>query len=144
GVGGEHVPRGPQSLRLGVAEERAEEQEEHQRERERRHAVHGQAEQLQELEPRLGGDELDQVAPRTGRERFGGHSGGGHASTPSSWASDLLAASRWRMPPRPRVPSWPREPPWPRVPPVMLRNASSSVAPCTSSPWRASSAFSSA
>src|SRR5690606_2988936 len=119
-VGGEEVARRAHPLRLPAAEDRAEEQEEHQGEGQRGDAVDRQPEQLEELEPRLGGDELDEVAPRPSGGGPGGDGGGGHACTPSVKAT----ASR--------------------PPPVMLRNASSRVAPFTSRPWRPSSAASSA
>src|SRR5690606_15825134 len=107
--------------------DRAEQQEEHQRERQRGHAVDGQPEHLEELEARLGDDELEEVATGAGLGGPGGDGGGSHAST-STFSVRGARGVKTAGP----------------APPVMLRNASSRDTPLTSSPMREPSRFSSA
>src|SRR5690606_27738178 len=120
--GGDHVTRDLDALRLEVPVEGAEQQVEHQRERQGGDAVHRQPEQLEELELRLAGDELEYVAARGGGGKRGFCGYRGHAGTPCELLVeiDVGGGFLWLL--------------------VMARNASSSEAPVTSSPRRSRSA----
>src|SRR5690606_14363297 len=94
--GGDHVLRDHDALRIELPVERAEHQVEHQRERQHRDAIHGHAQQLEELELGLDGDDAGQVAARAPayvRVEVPACSGGGRGvSVGSHAAAPFLAA----------------------------------------------------